>query len=107
VPIEDNSGIWHPAGDRLTVTRRYFDERMTPGAQIYEIDMESLEATPLVVDETYHHSALEWNADGRWLVMERFNREEPGATPEIWVYDVGNDALMLVQEDAWMPGFLP
>ncbi|NJL92622.1 MAG: hypothetical protein HC915_02285 [Anaerolineae bacterium] len=106
-PLEDWMGAWHPDGERIAVARTYFDDRYTPGAQVYMLEVATEDVEPLVVDTDYHHSALAWSTDGQILVMERINRREPGSFPEVWAYDMVTEELILISTDAWLPGFLP
>lgn len=107
-PIEDTSGYWRPLHpNQLAVTRRYLDDRYTDGPQVYLLDIATNEATPLIVDGAYNHGFLRWSPDGNLLLMQRFNRVEQGARPQIWLYDLQTQELRLIADDAFLPEFLP
>lgn len=107
-PIEDYAGAWRPgAENELLVTRRYLDNRYTDGFQLYLLDTETLDAEPIVLDETFTHGSASWSPDGNLITMQRFNRQEPGSRPQIWLYNMQTEALDLIAEDAFMPSFLP
>jgi Tol biopolymer transport system component len=107
-PIEDSNGVWRPGyPTQMAVSRRYFDDRITDGAQVYLLNTETYEATPLVVDPDYTQGALAWSPDGNLLVMQRFNRTQQGARPEIWLYNMQTEELNLIAVDAFLPGFIP
>jgi len=108
-PIDDSVVIWHPAGESITIGRRYMDERFTRGYQIYQMDINSFEAEPLLVDERYHHGVFAWNATGDKLVLQRTplltqtGGAEINPRSEIWVYDHNTGDTTRIAEDAMMP----
>jgi dipeptidyl aminopeptidase/acylaminoacyl peptidase len=107
-PIEDSSAVWRPGKpNELAVTRRYLDDRYTDGPQVYLLNIKTNEATPLVVDPAYTHGALQWSPDGNMLVIQRFNRVEQGARPQIWTYNLQTQELQLIADDAYLPEFVP
>ncbi|MFP4322515.1 MAG: Ig-like domain-containing protein [Anaerolineales bacterium] len=107
-PIEDSTGTWRPTGtNELAVTRRFLDNRYTESLQVYLLNAGTREAEPLIVDEAYNHGFLAWSPDGSMLTMQRLSRSTPGARPEIWVYNVPQDALQQIANDAFMPDFIP
>jgi hypothetical protein len=70
------------------------------------LDVETNEATPLIVDADYDHQSLVWSADGNLLLMLRFNRVKQGARTEIWLYDLRSEELTMLADDAFLPGFV-
>lgn len=107
-PIDDMMGFWRPGHpSQLVVERRYLDDRYTDGPQLYLLDTDSDEVTPLVIDGDYNHGAVRWSADGNLLVLQRFNRRVQGSRPEIWVYNLGSDTLQQIATDAYLPNFVP
>ena len=111
--IDDDVAVWHPDGERLAIGRRYWDERYTRGLQIYQMDAETGDVEPLVVDERYAHGFFTWDANGERLVMQRFpqltqsGEVNSGGKPEIWVYDVTQDELMQVATNGFSPKWVP
>jgi Tol biopolymer transport system component len=106
-PVEDGYAVWSPQGDTLLVARRYLDERYTPGKQIYRVDVATGNAEPLVVDEAYNHSAMQWDTAGQRIVFQRFPLSAGGVRPEIWVYDVAANELAQVAGNAFLPQWVP
>ena len=111
--LDDDVAVWHPDGEQLAVGRRYWDDRYTRGLQIYLMDAETGEASPLIVDDRYAHGFFEWDANGEQLVMQRFpqlNEQgdvNTGGRPEIWTYDVESDTLTRVAENGFFPKWVP
>ncbi|MEP6987781.1 MAG: Ig-like domain-containing protein, partial [Chloroflexota bacterium] len=54
-PIDDNVAIWSPDGKFLIVGRRYLDDRMTRGRQLYKVNPADGTSEPLVVDPDYQN----------------------------------------------------
>jgi len=107
-PIEDKDGVWRPQHpNQMVVTRRYFDDRSTDFSQVYLLDTETNDATPLIVDNQYSHGALAFSPDGNLLAVQRFEHGAPGARPQIWVYNMQTESLVRIQEDAYFPNFVP
>lgn len=106
-PVEDGYAVWSPDGQSLLVARRYLDERFTPGKQIYRLDVATGEAEPQVVDASYNHSAMQWDAVGRRIVFQRFPVESQAGRPEIWTYDTETGELVQVAANAFLPAWVP
>ncbi|MBN1966848.1 MAG: PD40 domain-containing protein, partial [Anaerolineae bacterium] len=96
-PLDDERAAWNPDGSFIAVSRRYLDDRYTAGRQLYRLDPETGEASPLLVDEGYYHGYFEWDPTGQQLLVQRF--PQPGdtlgvsddVTPEIWALDVAHE----------------
>lgn len=106
-PVEDGVAAWSPDGSRMVITRRYLDERFTNGKQLYLMDVESGDVTPLVVDAAYTHAAPAWDTAGQRIVFQRFSLIEPGALPEIWTLDLSTGEPVLAAENAFLPAWAP
>ena len=106
-PLEDSDAAWSPDGTRLAITRRYLDERFTPGRQIYLLDPATLEVEPLVVDAAYNHAVLRWDQTGSRLVFQRLPLGQPEVQPEIWITDLAIGALTQVAAGAFSPRWVP
>jgi Tol biopolymer transport system component len=106
-PIDDLQAAFHPDGTHLALVRRYLDERYTQGGQLYLLDLATLEATPLVVDDRYSHGGISWSSDGHLLLFQRYNLESQRDPTEIWVYTVPTGELRQAAVDGVLPRFLP
>ncbi|NLX11135.1 MAG: hypothetical protein GXY36_15925 [Chloroflexi bacterium] len=106
-PLEDSDAAWSPDGSRLAITRRYLDERFTPGRQIYLLDPATLEVEPLVVDAAYNHAVLSWDQTGTRLVFQRLRLGQAEAQPEVWIVDVASGDLTQVAAGAFSPRWVP
>ena len=105
--IQDSGGFWRPGHpNELAVLRRDLSENGTVGEQIYLMNIETNEVTPLLIDPDYDHFSLVWSADGNLLLMQRFNRVKQGARTEIWLYNLRSEELQMLANDAFFPGFV-
>lgn len=112
-PVDDDSAVWHPSGEFLAIGRRYYDERHTPGLQVYRMDVPSGEVTPLIVDAAYTNGFMRWEPAGEQLLLQRFPQLTPAGdfnnagVTEIWVYTLETGQLVKVAEDAYFPQWIP
>jgi Tol biopolymer transport system component len=104
---DDPVAVWKPDGVHLAVMRRYFDDRATNGAQVYEVDTTTGDAVPLVIDPNYAHGYLSWSPAGDQLLMQRYPLFEPDGKTGIWVYDAGSKRLTQVAQNGFFPQWLP
>jgi Tol biopolymer transport system component len=112
-PIDDIAVQWHPNGTRATLIRRYTDERWTQGYQLYDIDVETGQLIPLLVDEHYSHHFFTWDLTGENLLMQRLpllledGSVNAQARPEIWVLNAETGQLTKIAESAYFPRWVP
>lgn len=104
-PLEDGQAAFHPNGNTVAVTRRYLDERYTQGSQLYLIDLATDAVTPLVVDASYNHAALNWHPSENWLLYQR-NALDDVSQIEIWLLDATTGKTTMIENDGYMPKFL-
>jgi Tol biopolymer transport system component len=108
-PIDDIAVQWHPNGTRATLIRRYTDERWTRGYQLYDIDVETGQLIPLLVDEHFSHHFFTWDLTGENLLMQRLpllledGSVNAQARPEIWVLNAETGQLTKIAESAYFP----
>jgi len=114
VQWEDGEAVWSPDGTGLVVARQYFDQRHTPGRQLYWVDPASGDAEPLIVDAAYGHSSPRWDAAGQRLLFQRYpvgvwGSETGGqeAVPELWIINRATNELVRAAVNAFSPGWLP
>lgn len=110
-PADDERAIWTPDGTLLVVSRRYMDDRFTPGRQLYLVSPETGDTKPLVIDDAYYHGAFAFDPAGERLVIQRLRAPSGvGAVPtppEIWLYGLADDKLVPLVADAFLPAWLP
>jgi Tol biopolymer transport system component len=105
-PIDDISASWYPDGESVTIARRYTDSRWTRGYQLYEMDMENKEITPLLYDENYSHHYFAWDNRGEHLLVQRLPVSDSintNSRPEIWILNYDNGELTQVAKGAYHP----
>lgn len=103
---DDIAAEWNPDGEHVTIARRYTDSRWTQGFQLYEMDIESKEISPLLYDENYSHHYFDWDNWGEQLLVQRVPVSDSiniASRPEIWVLDTTTGELTLIAEAAYHP----
>jgi len=112
-PINDDTAIWTPDQKYLIVGRRYLDDRMTRGRQLYQVNPVDSKAEPLVVDPDYQNGFFSLDPTGSQLVIQRFpdpvSMNDPNnlGLPQIWTYDMQTKALVKVVDNAYFPRWVP
>ncbi len=112
-PVDDTQIAWNPDGRHLAVARRYTDERETRTRQLALIDTETGESRDLIFDPRYFNGFFSWNPQGSELVIQRFpemtaeGEFNPAGRPEIWTYNLADEALTQVAENAYLPNWVP
>ena len=105
----DRADDWHPEANTLAITRRYLSgDNVTSGFQVYLIDMNTYEISPLIFDPDYDHARTHWRPDGGMLLVQRVpvRRSIGGQSPErseLWLYDMDDDTLTRLTERAYLP----
>jgi len=112
-PIDDNVAIWTPDQKFLIVGRRYLDDRMTRGRQVYKVNPVDSSAEPLIVDPDYQNGFFSLDPTGSQIVLQRFpdpiamNDPNNQGLPQIWTYDMQTKALLKVADNAFVPHWIP
>lgn len=101
---EYNDGLaaWFPDGSQLAVPRSVAGE----GAQIWLMAADGSSNERLTDEPLLVHSGLVWCPCGRNLVYQR-SPIDGSASPAIWLYDTTTQTHSLVQDQAFLPGWLP
>lgn len=105
----DVEAEWYIDGLSLIVGRRppYRSGQPAAGPQIYQLDLQTREAKPLVVDLDYSHNTLLVSPDGSELVYSRFTLNIAGARPEIWAYSFKTGQIRQIAHNASRPKWIP
>lgn len=104
---DDTGPIWMPDGKSLIVERRPAGAPVEQDKQIYQVDVATGAAKPLVVDASYAHSNLTLSPSGDVLLFQRFKLGGQGARPELWTYEFKTQKLQKVADNANFPHWLP
>jgi Tol biopolymer transport system component len=70
------------------------------------VTAEGQEATVLTDDPLAIHSAPSWSPDGRQLAYMRFEMAETAGLAGVWLHDLASGRQQLVEESAFLPGWL-
>ena len=101
---EYNDGLaaWHPAGNLLAVPRSLFGE----GAQIWLVDPMTGAGQAITDEALLNYSGLKWCPCGRELAYQ-LSPIDGSQSSAIWLYDSESQTHRLVQENEFLPGWLP
>lgn len=104
---EDASPAVSPDASMLAFSRNFFDNRWTPGRQLWIMDLENGSARQISQAPDYSHTSIHWSPDGAQLLFMTFHETVPGDPPEIWcVATDGSDPRRLVT-GGYLPKWLP
>jgi Tol biopolymer transport system component len=105
--IEDGSPAVSPDGRQLAFARNYFDNRWTPGRQIWIMNLDTFTARPITQTAEYGHSSIRWSPDGLMLVFMRFHETAPTEPPEIWAINADGSNAHRLSTGGYLPQWLP
>lgn len=102
--LEDLNPSFSPQGLILAYSRKSLDpEKWSPGRQLWVMDIEGGQISPLTAAVDYHHTSIVWHPDGNQLAYVRYNQAKLSDPPEIWLINQdGTDNLRLI-----INGFAP
>jgi dipeptidyl aminopeptidase/acylaminoacyl peptidase len=105
--LEDASPAVSPDNRWVAFSRNFFDDRWTPGKQLWIMNLEDGTLRQLSQAPDYSHSSIHWSPDGSLLVFMIFHETVPGDPPEIWCLNAdGSDPRRLVA-GGFLPKWLP
>lgn len=99
---DEQFATWSRDGRYIAIGRRPADMR---GTQLYLLDMETFNHSPLLVDHKFNHSSFSWNRDGSMMVMTRFRQLLDNGQPnsegtlEVWAYNLVTHQLYRLSEE--------
>ena len=77
------------------------------GPQLYKLNIDTGEATALLIDEAYSNGNMTVSPDGKHVAFQRFALGTPGARPELWVLDLTTNQAVQVANDSITPRWMP
>ncbi len=105
--VGDIKVIWQNDSAGLFLAWQPQVQQITPGAQLYRLDLSTGTQALLLPGETYHHSNLDLSPTGERLVFERTPAGSATAIPDIWTYHLATGDLKQVVEGAILPRWVP
>lgn len=110
---QESLADWKPDGTAMVVARRGAAGESVRGRQLYLMQPDTGETSPLVLDSEYDHSYFAWDPSGQMLVLERSlaaTASIPGdqaVRSQVWTYDVAAGASTLIASNAFHPRWVP
>jgi Tol biopolymer transport system component len=99
---DEQFAVWSKDGRYIAIGRRPADMR---GTQVYLLDMETFNHSPLLIDNKFNHGSFSWNQDGSMMVMTRFRQLLDNGQPnsqgtlETWTYDLTTHQLYRLSDE--------
>jgi len=103
--VDDSAAAWSPDGVWIAFGRA--PAGAAAGRQLWLMRADGRDARPLTNSPQISHGPPAWSPDGRTLLFQRFNLEDPAARPEVWQLRLEDGGLTLVAEGAYLPAWLP
>jgi hypothetical protein len=105
--IDETLPVFSPDGRWLVFTRSFFDDRWTPGRQLWIMDWRESSIRQLTDAPDYSHSSIHWSPDGTRLVFMMFHETSPSDPPEIWTLGVDGSDPRRLAVGGFLPQWLP
>ncbi len=106
--VEDAAPAADPTGRWIAFARRYMDpDRWTLGRQAWLMTPVGGSPHPVTQSPDFQHQAFAWSPDGQQLAFVRTDQGNLGLPPEVWMYDLTENALARVAFQAYAPQWLP
>lgn len=99
---DDGLPAWHPKGSQLALSKSISGA----GKQMWVVTVDGQEANALTDEPLVNFSAPSWSPDGRYLAYMRFELSDSAGLPSVWLHDFSNNQKLLVEEGAFLPGWL-
>jgi TolB protein len=106
--VEDASPAYSPDGFWIAFTRKYLDEgRWSLGRQLWLMRSDGTEARQITQDPEYNHFSISWSPDSSSLTFIRMDQNNLTQPPQIWLYQLENESLVLLDSQGYMPQWVP
>jgi len=105
--LEDGSPAVSPDGRWLAFSRNFFDNRWTPGRQLWIMDLEDFSVRQITRTPDYSHTSIHWSRDGLRIVFMLFHETVPDDPPEIWCLNADGSDPRRLAVGGFLPQWLP
>ena len=103
--VDDSAAAWSPDGVWIAFGRA--PAGAATGRQLWLMRADGRDARPLTSAPAITHGPPAWSPDGRYLLFQRFDLDDPAATPDVWRLRVDDGRLTLVARGGYLPAWLP
>ena len=106
--LEDLNPSFSPQGLFLAYSRKSLDpEKWSPGRQLWVMDVEGAQTSPLTAAVDYNHTSFIWHPDGNQLAYVRYNQAKLSDPPEIWLINKDGTNNMRLIINGFAPTWIP
>lgn len=104
--IDDSNVSWSPDGEWLVIGRK--TPRTTSGRQLWLMRPNGSDSRALTNDLNVHYGPASWSGNGRYLLFQRFDLQQPDSDPSIWIIDLETGEMSEVavrgMQPVWFSG---
>ena len=106
--LEDLNPSFSTRGLTFAFSRKSLNPQdWTPGRQLWVMDLDTGESTPLTDEIDYQHTSFAWHPDGDQLAYVRYNQATLSELPEIWLIDTTSREALRLIINGFAPGWIP
>lgn len=98
---DDASPAWSPDGEWIVFGRRL--PGTANGRQLWLIRADGSEAKALTDQPLIHHGVPSWSDDGRTILFQRYDTQDPAARPSIWLYELATGIMTEIAPTGFQP----
>lgn len=96
---------WQPGGDWILVATRPLSG--SPTKQLSLVSPDGSKSIPITEQQIYSNSAYSWSPDGTEIVFQRYALGDLDSIPEIGIWDMEDQEIVIIASDATRPKWLP
>ncbi len=100
-PTDDASPAWSPDGEWIVFGRQM--PRTVNGRQLWLIRADGSEARALTDEPMIHHGVPVWSGDGRYILFQRYDTQDPASQPGIWLLEVASGTMTEIAPTGFQP----
>ncbi|HOU41119.1 MAG TPA: hypothetical protein PK829_07610 [Promineifilum sp.] len=104
-PVDDSAPAWSPDGQWIAFGRAPADT--AAGRQLWLMRSDGSDARALTAEPAIFHGPPTWSPDGRALLYQRYDLNDPAATPQVWSLRPSDGAQTLIAPGGYLPAWLP
>ncbi len=105
VIVDDDQPVMAPNGIWVAVAR--LQDGGAPGEQLWRMQIDGSQAHPVHADGIFSYGQYTWGPGSSLLLFQRFALGESQNRPQVALWRVDSDEMVLLAEDAALPRWLP